>query len=75
MSARERGRKIVIVTPWEKSYSESIEVDVAKIVGIIALFAFALICTARGIGQSAPASDLHFIWRYLHTLLESGPSL
>jgi hypothetical protein len=74
MSMRGRGRKFVVVAPWKKSYSVSIEVDVAKIVGILALFAFATFCTDRMPNHTFPGvTAAQAIWRFLLPMSDNAP--
>jgi hypothetical protein len=49
-----------------ESYSVTIEVDVAKILGVVALFALAVLCGSYPSGQHGTGeSTIHAIWRFL----------
>jgi hypothetical protein len=51
---------------WQKAYSVTIEVDVAKILGVIALFALAILCTdGPSEYRASRASSVNAIWRFL----------
>jgi hypothetical protein len=51
---------------WHKSYSVTIEVDVAKILGIVRLLALAVLCAFGPSGQHVSgASTIDELWRFL----------
>jgi hypothetical protein len=55
---------------WHRSYSVSIEVDVAKILGVIAFFVLAMLCVDPDVPHESRRGIVHAMGRFLPVQLD-----